>query len=360
MNHYVTIAGFLLVSVVVYLLVWPVPIDPTSWQAPLNRGLVDPFESNDRLQPAVGIDLGSHEGPEDATVGIDGLIYATTSGGHVIRIENGRSSEFAFTDGRPLGIETDRDGSFLIANAYIGLQRIDKDGTVSTLLDEIDGRPLVYVNNLAIGPDGTVYFSESSSKFGALSSSGTYEASLLDLMEHGGHGRIFAFSPLSGEIRLLLDNLNFANGVAVSSDGRILLVSETGNYRVLKYWLAGEQRGHHEILLDNLPGFPDNLKSGADGRFWLGLAAPRNQLLDRLSDNPFIRKVVQRLPAFMRPKAIPSSHVIAFNEAGEVLMNLQDTEARYPTLTGVVETNRTLYLTTLFGNELLRLDKREL
>jgi len=360
MNRYITIAGFLLVSVVAYLLVWPVPIDPTSWQAPLDRGLVDPFEPNDRLQAAVGIDLGPHEGPEDATVGIDGQIYATTSGGHVIRIENGRISDFAFADGRPLGIETDRDGSFLIANAYIGLQRIDKNGTVSTLLDKVDGRPLVYANNLAVGPDGTVYFSESSSKFGAFSSSGTYEASLLDLMEHGGHGRVFAFNPLTAEARLLLDDLNFANGVAVSTDGRFLLVSETGSYRVLKYWLDGERQGQHEVLLDNLPGFPDNLKSGVDGRFWLGLAAPRNQLLDQLSDNPFIRKVVQRLPAFLRPKAIPSSHVIAFNEAGEVLENLQDTAARNRTLTGVVETRRTLYLTTLFGNELPRVDKREL
>ena len=360
MRRYITIAGFLLASVVVYLLVWPVPVNPTSWQAPRDRGLVDPFEPNDRLQAAVGIDLGSHEGPEDATLGIDGQVYATTSGGHVIRIENERSSEFAFADGRPLGIETDHDGTFVIANAYIGLQRIDTDGSVSTLLDAVDGQPLVYANNLAIGPDGTVYFSESSSKFGALSSSGTYEASLLDLMEHGGHGRVFAFNPLTGEVNTLLDKLNYANGVAVSNDGRFLLVSETGNYRILKYWLAGDQQGHLEILIDNLPGFPDNLKSGADGRFWLGLAAPRNQLLDRLSDKPFVRKVVQRLPAFMRPKAVPSSHVIAFNEAGEVLMNLQDTAARYPTLTSVVETNRALYLTTLFGNELPRVDKRDL
>lgn len=360
MKRYTAIAGLFLIGVVAYLLAWPVPIEPSSWQAPADQGLVDPFEPNDRLQTAVGIDLGSYEGPEDATIGIDGSIYATTSGGHIVRIHNERVSEFAFADGRPLGIETNRDGSFLVANAFIGVQRIDKDGVVSTLLDEFDGRPLVNANNLAIGPDGVVYFSESSSKFGALSASGTYEASLLDLMEHGGHGRIFSFDPESNEIRLLLDNLNYANGVAISADGRFLFISETGHYRVLKYWLTGERQGQHEILLDNLPGFPDNLKSGADGRFWLGLAAPRNQLLDRLSDKPFIRKVVQRLPAFMRPKAVPSSHVIAFNEAGVVLMNLQDTTARYPTLTSVVETSRALYLTTLFGNELPRIDKHEL
>ncbi len=264
---------------------------------------------------------------------------------------------FAFAGGRPLGIETAPDGSLIVANAYIGLQKISRSGSVSTLLDEVGGQALRYANNLAIATDGTIYFSESSSKFGAMSSEGTYEASLLDIMEHGGHGRVFAFDPVSGKVEVLLDGLNFANGVAVSADKQFLLVSETGSYRVLKHWLAGERRGKTEVLLENLPGFPDNLKSGARGRFWLGLAAPRNAILDRLADKPWVRKVVQRLPAFLRPKASPSSHVIAFNGDGDILMNLQDPDARFPTLTGVLETLESLYLTTLFGHELPRLGK---
>ena len=360
MKRSIATAGLLLVIVVAYLLVWPVPIEPENWKAPTDLGLVDPFQSNDRLQAATGIDLGDYDGPEDATVGVDGNVYATTSSGHVIRVQNSQISEFAFPGGRPLGIEADRDGSLIIANAYVGLQRIDRDGTVTTLLSDVGGQPLVYVNNLAIGPDGTIYFSESSSKFGAQRIGGTYEASLLDIMEHGGHGRVFAFSPMTGNVDILLQNLNYANGVAISTDGSFLLVTETGHYRVLKHWLSGARKGSTEILLENLPGFPDNLKHGANGRFWLGLAAPRNQLLDRISSKPFIRKIVQRLPAFFRPKAAPSSHVIAFNEKGEVLMNLQDSEARFPTLTGVLEMNSALYLTTLFGNQLPRLDKSDL
>lgn len=353
-------AALVLVVSLAYLLAWPVPIEPVRWNAPTDWGLVDPFESNDRLQAAVAIQLDKFEGPEDATAGVDGGIYVTTHSGHVVRILNRKVGEFAFPGGRPLGIETGHDGSLVIANAYIGLQRIDREGTVSTLLSEVDGQRLVYANNLAIGPDGTIYFSESSSKFGAMASRGTYEASLLDIMEHGGHGRIFAFEPSTGGVDTLLENLNYPNGVAVSADGSFLLVSETGHYRVLKYWLTGDLKGSTELLLENLPGFPDNVKSGKNGRFWLGLAAPRNRLLDQLSGQPFIRKIVQRLPAFVRPKATPSSHVIAFNGDGQILMNLQDTEARFPTLTGALETNRTLYLTTLFGNQLPGIDKRDL
>ena len=360
MKNGVVITGFLLGMALLYLLSWPVPIQPVSWNAPMDRGLVDPFEQNDMLRPAIAIDLMEFEGPEDAAIGADGSIYITTQSGHVVRLQNGRVTQFAFPGGRPLGIEARRDGSFVVANAFLGLQKIDRNGAVTTLLSEVEGQPLVYANNLAVGPDGTIYFSESSSKFGAESSSGTYEASLLDIMEHGGHGRVFAFDPASGNIEVLLDKLNYANGVAVSEDGKFLLVSETGHYRILKHWLTGDDQGLTEVLLDNLPGFPDNLKSGLQGRYWLGFAAPRNELLDQISDKPFVRKIVQRLPAFVRPKAVPSSHVIAFNGDGDILMNLHDPDARFPTLTGVLETRRSLYLTTLFGNRLPHIDKRHL
>ena len=360
MKNGIATAGLLLGLMLLYLLLWPVPIQPISWNAPVDRGLVDPFAPNDMLSSAYGIDLQQFEGPEDATVGSDGNLYVTTHSGHVIQIRNGHVKQFAFPGGRPLGIEARRDGSFIVANAFLGLQQIDRNGSVTSILSEVAGQPLVYANNLAIAPDGTVYFSESSSKFGAESSSGTYEASMLDIMEHGGHGRVFAFDPASGSVKVILDDLNFANGVAVSDDGSFLLVSETGHYRVLKHWLAGERQGTTETLLENLPGFPDNLKSGLQGSFWLGLAAPRNELLDRISNRPLVRKIVQRLPEFIQPKALPSSHVIAFNGDGQILMNMHDPDARFPTLTGVVETRRSLYLTTLFGKQLPRVDKRNL
>jgi sugar lactone lactonase YvrE len=352
--------GILLTGIAVYLLAWPVPIEPVAWQAPTDRGFVDPFASNDLLEDATAIDLGSHEGPEDATLGHDGLVYVTTAGGRVLRIRNRRVEEFADTDGRPLGIEVDSDGSLVIANAYLGLQRIDVQGNVTLLLGSIDGNVPVYPNNLAVGQGGKIYFTEASSKFGADKYRGSYNASLLDIMEHGGHGGVFAFDPKTGTSEQLIDDLNYANGVAISEDNRYLVIAETSNYRVLKHWLAGPLQGNTEVLLDNLPGFPDNLKTGKSGRFWLGFAAPRNDLLDKVSDKPWLRKVIQRLPAVLRPKAVPASHVIAFNGEGQILMNMHEPNARFPTLTGVLETQRSLYLTTLFGHQLPVIVKSEL
>lgn len=350
--------GALLVAGVLYLLLWPVPIDPVAWQAPEDRGLVDPFAPNKQLQAASAIDLGVFEGPEDATLGPDSAVYATTLSGHVIRIRNRKAEQFADVGGRPLGIETDSDGSLVVANSHSGLQRIGMDGIVTSLYGGEDAD--VFANNLAIGPDGVIYFTEASRKFGAKQFRDTMKATVYDVMEHGAHGRLHAFDPVTGTAKVLLDGLAYANGVAISETGDFLLVVEMNKYRVLKYWLAGPKAGSTEVLLDNLPGFGDNLRSGLNGRFWLGFAAPRKAIVDKLSDKPWLRKVIMRLPEFIQPEADVSSHVIAFNANGEVLMNMHDPAARYPTLTGVLETRANLYLTTLYGNVLPVIAKKDL
>jgi len=357
-----TAIAVLIAIAAMYLLLWPVPVNPVAWDAPANKGYVDPFEANDRLKYARAIELGEYFGPEDVAVGRDGHLYATTYNGIVLRIDPYRQDIRAFADvgGRPLGIEADSDGSLVVANSYLGLQRIAPDGGVTTLIDSIDGEALLYANNLAIARNGTVYFSDSSTRFGAKQMGGTLQASLIDLLEHGGNGRVIKFDPASGHASVLLEGLNYANGVALSEDQSYLLISETGQYRILRYWLEGPTAGTTETIIDNLPGFPDNITNGDNGRFWIGLIAPRNELLDRLSGRPFVRKVVQRLPAGLRPKPQLHSHVFAITGDGVVLMDLQDSNPRFPMLTGVTETSDTLYLTTLIGKRLPRILKRDL
>lgn len=358
MSKALTTATALLVVLFAYLLLWPVPLSPVAWEAPPDRGLVDPFAPNNRLQAATAVDLGEFAGPEDAALGLDGLVYVTAESGHIVRIRNRKPEPFAFVGGRPLGIETDTDGSLVVANSYIGLQRVTADGAVATLYGGDDAD--VFANNLAIGNDGVIYFTEASRKFGARKFRDTMEATLYDVMEHGGHGRVIAFDPITGLAEVLLDNLAYANGIAIDPDNQFLLVVEMNEYRILKHWIDGPDKGRTEILLANLPGFGDNLKSGLNGRYWLGFAAPRKAIVDRLADKPWLRKAIMRLPKILRPAPAVSSHVIAFNEHGDVLMNLQDPDARYSTLTGVLETRRNLYLTTLYGHVLPVIAKQDL
>jgi len=356
------ILALLLLLLLLYLLFWPVPVSPVTWDAPQDQGLVDPFRTNDRLSLARPISIDEFDGPEDIAGGKDGFLYASTLSGHIIRMRGNGSDLNVFADvgGRPLGLEFDSEGNLFVANAPLGLQRISPDGSVETLVSEFNGQKISYADDLAVAADGRVFFSDASSKFNPATTGGSYNASLLDILEHGGHGRIFEYSPATEQTQVIMDGLNFANGVAISEDQQYLIVNETGHYRVWRYWLEGPDAGNAEVILNNLPGFPDNVNNGLNGKFWIGLVAPRNKLLDDLSDAPFVRKIVQRLPAFVRPKAVPSSHVIAINGDGQVLMNLQDSTLKFPALTGVHETRQSLYLTALFGMRIGRLDKKDL
>ena len=76
----------LLILLILYLLLWPVPVSPVAWDAPQDLGLVDPFDANDRLSLARPISIGEFDGPEDIAGGQDGFLYASTLGGHIIRI----------------------------------------------------------------------------------------------------------------------------------------------------------------------------------------------------------------------------------------------------------------------------------
>ena len=351
-----------ILAALAYLFTWPVAVRPVAWSPPTDLGLTGAFSPNELLRGAGSFDLGGYHGPEDLCLGTGRQLYVSVLEGAILRVprQGGAPRLFAETGGRPLGIDALPDGSLVVANAELGLQRVAPDGKVTLLVDALDGAPLRYADDVAAARDGRIYFTEATTKFGAAEHGGTLEGSILDILEHGGNGLLAEFDPGTGAARVLLDGLDFPNGVAVSEDQRFLLVAETGSYRILRYWLDGPDAGTAEVLLDNLPGFPDNIDNGLNGRFWIGLVAPRNALLDRYAGHPHLRRVIARLPRFLRPEPAAFSHVIAINSIGEVLMNLQDPEARHPRLTGALELPDRLYLSTLDGPVLPYINKSDL
>lgn len=349
----------LLVLVVAYLLAWPVPVDPVAWQAPPNPGYSGPHAVNDRLKNLETFDIDGLHGPEDIALDAEGRIYAATHEGFIVRLDadGGNPTRWAFTGGRPLGIDFDGQGNLIVANAFQGLLSIAPDATVRVLTDEVDGEPIRYADDVDVAADGKIYFSDASTRFGAAEWGGTYEASLLDLMEHSKSGRLLVYDPASDETDVVLSGISFANGVAVSPDQSFVLVNETGEYRVIRHWLRGPKAGQSEPLIEALPGFPDNLSAGEDGRFWIAIVSPRNDLVDQLADKPFLRAMIQRLPDQLRPQAVAYGHIIAIDGEGKVVADLQDPDGGYPINTGVTETADYIYIGSLVAPVLARLPK---
>ena len=358
-RKFVVAVGVILTLIAVYLLVWPVPVNPVAWQAPPAPGYVGPFTRNERLKGLEMLSIGDNHGPETVALDAEGRIYAATHEGRIVRLQadGSRPENWVTTGGRPLGIRFDPAGHLVVADAFRGLLRIAPDGTVTVLATEADGKPILYANSVDVAADGRIYFSDASTRFGARQWGGTYPASLLDILEHGAHGRLLVYDPAAGKATSLVAGLNFANGVAIAHDQSYVLVNETGTYRVLRHWIAGSRRGVTEPLIENLPGFPDNLSTGLDGRFWLALISPRNTLVDHLSDAPFARAMIQRLPTFVRPKAVAYGHVVAIDGSGQVLASLQDPDGGYRLTTGATEAKTHIYVGSLVMPALGRLPK---
>lgn len=361
MTRLAWIVALALLALAAYLLLWPVPVDPVRVAQAEAPGYVGAHAANERLAGLRRIDLGGHEGPEHVVVGPDGLLYAAVAGGTILRMApDGSGREVvARTGGRVLGFAFDSTGALIAADAYRGLLAIRPGGEPRVLADAVGGDPIRYANSVVVAGDGTVYLTDSSTRFGPADAGGTFEASILDILEQSATGRVLAVDPASGAARVVARGLSFANGIALSEDERSLFVAETGRFRVWRIAadaadldLAAGPSGQAEVLLDNLPGYPDNLMRGREGRIWLGFAKPRSAVVDGMAGRPWLRALTLRLPRALWPVPEPYGHVIAFDETGRVVADLQDPSGAYPETTGVTETADRLYVQSLHADAL--------
>ncbi|MBT8115985.1 MAG: hypothetical protein KJP04_11405, partial [Arenicella sp.] len=140
-------------------------IKPQSWVADANPGFTGKFARNGQLDTMRFIAKGLGTGPEDLAVAADGQLYTGVENGQIFSIDpaTGAASLFAETAGRPLGMEFDRAGNLIVADANRGLLSINPAGDVSVL---IDSATLRFADDLDIAADGTIWFSNASRRYG--------------------------------------------------------------------------------------------------------------------------------------------------------------------------------------------------
>lgn len=373
-----------LATLLIYLLFWPVPVQPVAWQALPAPGYQGPHAVNQKLARLQHLDLAGDIGPEHVVVreenGQAWVWMAVAAGegarGRIVRmLPDGTSREVVFdSGGRPLGFDFDADGHLIVADPMWGesgaLLRVKGRGAgarVEVIADRIGGDPIRYVDAVVVANNGRIYFTDASRRFGAKDWGGTFQASVFDILEHQSTGRLLEHDPATKRTRVMMNGLCFPNGVALSADQQHVLVAETGEYRVWKVSVGahgldartaaattGEQA---RVLLANLPGYPDNLMRGQDGRIWVGLTKPRGAFIDDNAGKPWLRALALRLPKVLWPVPPAYGHVFAFDESGRVLVDLQDPSGAYPETTSVTETADKLYIQSLHAKTLGVLDK---
>ena len=255
------------------------------------------------------IAVGNVNGPEAIAFDDNGLMYTANEDGRIIVLNSDGSNphDFAQTGGRPLGLKFDSNGNLIVADAFQGLLSIDTAGQISMLTSGYGGLPFMLTDDLDIGSDGTIYFSDASSV-----------NNLNNLNNDWGqaNGRLLSYNPNTDVTNLLLDNLYFANGVALSPDESYLLVNESAVNHIRRYWLTGPNAGQTEVFsnVSQFQGLPDNITHNGESLFWVA--------------------------TFFGP-------VIALDNNGQILYQLNFDSNLFTENTSAIEYNDTLYLGTL-------------
>lgn len=317
-------------------------IDPVRWQPPASRPLPPPDPT-----PALSLVTIPGTAPEDVVAAADGTIFTGVEDGRIIAVDPADHTPRVVTDtgGRPLGLAFTRDHRLLICDSHRGLLRYDpQTGQLETLVSEVAGRKLTFCSNAVESADGTIYFTDSTSRF-------HYEYYKGSVIEARGSGSLLRRDP-DGTVSVLAEGLHFANGVTLTADESAVVFAESTGRRLSKYWLSGPAQGSITPLVTELPGHPDNISTGRDGRIWVAMVSDRNALSDWLSPRaPVLRRLLWRLlPYRWMPDPNPVVWVVAFDaEDGRVLTQFRTAHPDFALVTGLVESGGRLWMGRIAG-----------
>jgi sugar lactone lactonase YvrE len=157
----------------------------------------------------------------------------------------------------------------------------------------------------------------------------------------------------SGEVKVLLDGLAFANGVALDPEGEFVLVAETGKGRIHRVWLKD---GRTDLFAE-VPGLPDNLSVGSDGLIWCAVPAPPNPQLTGIHKLPKLaRKLIARVPESLGPKVERCCRVCAYDREGRIVHILDGDPDTYHHVTGVRERDGRVWIGSIMEEALAWFD----
>lgn len=342
---------FLLALLLVYLLFYPTGLSLRSWVPPPAPLLEGDYQKNDLLSNLDILYSGMCDKCEDIAIDSSGNIYGGDIHGNIMFFEKNTTAGkvLANTGGRPLGLHFDHSGDLIIADADKGILKYSKNGTLSTVVDRYEDYVFKFADDLEIDSTGIIYFTDASSRFG-------FAYNQKNILENQPTGSFYSYNPSTNELSLLMDSLNFANGVAIDHNEEFVFVNETMNYQLRRYWINGIKKGQWEVMFNNLPGFPDGISRGENGIFWLTFASPRVKILDDLLPHPFLRNILYRIPESLQPSPIHYGIILGIDREGRVVYNFQDPSGKFGEITSVQQFGDKLYLGSLYENGIGVLD----
>ncbi|KAL8615676.1 hypothetical protein ACOMHN_034826 [Nucella lapillus] len=352
-------AAGILLGVILALL--PSPIEPVAFSLPSSPVLSGPLAPNEKLTQADCVFENKVLGPESIVRDGD-YMYTGTADGRIVSIYKGEvrtlamlgkgehcgSKEMESVCGRPFGMRLNKEGYLLVADAYLGIFKVNvATGDVHPLLsaqEPLAGKVCKFFNDVEEGEEGVVYLTHSSTRWDR-------RHHQYMILEADTTGRLLSYNPTTEEVKELIDGIAFANGLTLSSDKSHILVAETTKARILRYHIKGPQQGQTDVFADNLPGWPNNIRRSGRGTYWVGFASVRHadkfSVLDFAASRPWIRSIVAKLVPEDVMRALIPKHglLVELDKGGNIIRSLHDPQGhRVPAVSEASEKDGVLYL----------------
>lgn len=328
---------------------------PAAWRCDQTQPLQGQYAKNERLAGLMKFaSVKFTQKPESIAIDQHDYIYASFENGHILKFNPLGDFEAMVvnTGGRPLGLRFHPDGDLLVCDANLGLLKVNvQTAAVSLLSNMAEGVYYQFTDDLDVSKDGSmIYFTDASSRW-------PFGQDHLEIIEHRGNGRLLSYNCNTGETTVLMRGLVFANGVSLNQDESAVMVTETGRYRVHRYWLTGAKAGQSEIWIDNLPGMPDNIRFNGQDCYWIAIPHLRSTLLDFTAPYPQVRWLAMLYAHYLPIPAQKISCVLGFNSQGELIHNLQSHDDEcYHFITQALEHKGHLYCSSLKKSSIARLN----
>lgn len=220
-------------------------------------------------------DLGDPEGPVVLDDGSFLLVEMSSDRGCTTHISrDGKQRRVIAATGRPNGLAVDSEGSIWVAESLKpSLVKVSMGGEVEVVKTECNGEKFIFPNDLAFGPDGRLYMTDSGFFVEDFVVDGKVREDFRDLSYDG---RVYVIDVKTGEIERIDNGIKFTNGIAFGPDDD-LYVNETITGMVYRYRnkdgkITGGREAFGNVLIEEeyseIRG-PDGMKFGSDGNLYV-------------------------------------------------------------------------------------------
>ncbi|XP_053211699.1 adipocyte plasma membrane-associated protein-like [Panonychus citri] len=298
------------------------PFDPVSYEIPATDSFFNKIKWNSLISDKSDTLIESQVVGPESIISKSSYIYTGLGDGRIVAIhkENLKVKTLVnlndpgaggcgdnviintTTCGRPLGLRFGLDGKIYFVDAVKGLFSFDLETNQLNHLSLGSKSSADYkgfYNDLVFDPknEDIVYISVTSSRW-------TMDSIIWSLLEMRADGFILSVNLKNGQVNKILTGHRFYNGLEISPDKSSLLISVTGEFKILKVDLSdieksletGQSVSSVQILINDLPGMPDNIRVfGNDLYIGLPLLRRNSTIIDNLSTLPKIRKIIGRL-----------------------------------------------------------------